>query len=30
MRVLRVPLFLGGGAALCLAGVGSWVFGGAL
>ena len=30
MRVLRVPLFLGGGAALCLAGVGSWEFGGAL
>ena len=30
MRVLRVPLFLGGGAALCLAGLGSWLAGGAL
>jgi len=30
MRVLRVPLFLGGGAVLCLAGLGSWVFGGTL
>jgi len=27
MRVLRVPLFLGGGAALCLAGLGSWLAG---
>lgn len=29
MRVLRVPLFLGGGAALCLAGLGSWLAGAA-
>ena len=28
MRILRVPLFLGGGAALCLAGLGSWLAGG--
>jgi len=27
MRVLRVPLFLTGGAALCLVGLGSWVLG---
>jgi formate hydrogenlyase subunit 4 len=30
MRVLQVPLFLGGGAALCLAGLGSVLVGGAL
>lgn len=30
MQILRVPLFLGGGAALCLAGLGSWLAGGAV
>jgi formate hydrogenlyase subunit 4 len=30
MQVLRVPLFLGGGMALCLAGLGSWLAGGGL
>jgi formate hydrogenlyase subunit 4 len=30
MRVLRVPLFLAGGMALCLAGLGSWLAGGGL
>jgi formate hydrogenlyase subunit 4 len=29
MRILRVPLFLAGGGALCLVGLGSWVAGGA-